>query len=320
MSTMRALGLDAPGSLDTLSVRDLPIPEPGPGAVRLRVARSALNPADLKVLTGDFFGRFLHGREVPIVTGYDLAGTVDAVGPGADLAVGDRVFGHLAYAGDTKRGAFAQFAVAPADSLAKIPDGVTEETAAAAATAGLTALQALRDKGSLPSGGRALIVGASGGVGSLAVGVASRLGAEVTAICSTHAVTLVESLGADRVIDRKKEEPLTGGPYDVVLDTPGVHSYGAVAKILSPTGAYVTTLPSPAFALGKLRTLFSSRTCEFVVVQSKRADLELIGGWLADGMQAPVDSRYPVTELKDALEALAAGGRTGRIVIDVSTL
>lgn len=163
---MKALGTDA--GIEALAIRDLPLPEPGPGEVRVHVRASALNPADQKVLGGQFLGNVLHGKERPIVTGWDLAGTVEALGSGADLAVGDEVFGCLAYARTTKRGAFAEAVVAPTSSLARRPSALSPGDACALATAGLTALQAIRDIGRVKPGQRVLVVGASGGVGSLA--------------------------------------------------------------------------------------------------------------------------------------------------------
>src|SRR5204862_7007243 len=94
--------------IEALTVRDLPVAEPGRGEVRLRVRASALNPADKKVLGGELLGNVLHGKQRPLVTGWDVAGTVEAVGAGADLAIGDEVFGFLAYARSTRRGAFAE--------------------------------------------------------------------------------------------------------------------------------------------------------------------------------------------------------------------
>src|SRR5690606_35132239 len=120
-----------------------------------------------------------------------------------------------------RRGAYAEYVIASATEVAKKPGGVGHDKAAAAATAGLTALQGLRDRGGLREAGRALIMGASGGVGSLAVVVGKQLGAMVTGVCSTGAVELVRQLGADEIIDRSKKDPLQGeATYDVVFDTP----------------------------------------------------------------------------------------------------
>src|SRR5512135_102517 len=177
---MKALATDR--GIDGLTVRDLPVTEPGKGEVRLRVHASALNPADQKVLGGEFLGNVLHAKQRPLVTGWDVAGTVEAVGPGADLAIGDEVFGYLLYARKTRRGAFAEQVVVPAFALAKRPASLSPGNAAALATSGATALQVLRDIAGVKPGQRVLVIGASGGVGCFAVQVAVKLGATVTAI------------------------------------------------------------------------------------------------------------------------------------------
>lgn len=318
---MRALCARATGGTDRLKVEDLPAPEVGAGQVLVRVHSAAANPADGKVVRGELAGRFLHARRFPLVPGYDLAGVVEAVGGGvADLAAGDRVYGHLPYSGKNDQGSFAELVAVPAGEVGRLPEAVSFDAAAAAATTGLTALQGLRDRGRLAAGGRALVLGAAGGVGSIAVGVAKRLGAEVTAVCSPAATELVNELGADRVVARAHGEPLgLDGPFDVAFDTPAAYGYVACRPLLAPGGSYVTTLPSGAFVAGKLMALFSSRRAALLVVKSVRADLELLAGWLADGLAVPIDSRFPVAEGGRAIDRLAQGGMRGRVVVDVAT-
>ncbi|MDP2305464.1 MAG: NAD(P)-dependent alcohol dehydrogenase [Pseudomonadota bacterium] len=312
---MKSLCTD--GGLAGLSIRDLPLPEPGPGEVRVRVRASAMNPADQKVLGGEFIGNFLHGKQVPIVGGYDVAGTVEALGASVtDLAVGDEVFGFLAYGRGTKRGAFAESAVVTASTLARRPVSLSPTDAAALATAGVTALQSLRDLGRLQAGQRVLVVGASGGVGSLAVGVAARLGAEVTGICGGAAAELVRSLGAARIIDRGTTVP-DPARYHVIFDAAAAHSWLAMRSRLEPGGTYVTTLPGPGVFLGMaVAPLFGTR-CAFISVAPKRADLELLATWVGEGMRVPIDSRFPVRDGRAAIERMARGGMKGRVVIDV---
>lgn len=333
---MKAMVVDGFGSVEDLHEADVPTPEPGRGEVRVRVRASCANHADTKAITGQV--KLMHSGGFPRVVGYDLSGVVDAVGADVhDLAPGDEVFGHLAYSRETKLGSFAEYTVAPAASLARKPEAVSHETAAASATAGLTALQALRDLGGLGgrddvrtpdgSGGgndgdvggrRALIVGASGGVGSLAVGVARRLGARVTAIASSSSAEFVRSLGADEVVERDRTDPFAGSDrYDVIFDTPAVHSYGRWAHRLKPGGSYVTTLPSLSFLTGKLRSWLSGRGCHLVVVKSRRPDLELLGRWMVDGLPVPVEETYPLERVGEALKRLERGGMRGRLAISV---
>ncbi len=317
---MKALAADSIGALGALRVAEVATPTPGPGEVRVVVHAAAVNPADHKVLEGEFAGRFLHARPRPLIPGYDLAGVVDAIGPGVTgVLVGDRVFGFQQYQRSTRHGSFAEQTVVGADAIATLPDAVDFATAAAAATPSLTALQALRDVGGLEAGQRVLVIGAAGGVGSLAVAIAKRLGAHVTAVCSASTAAMVRELGADEVLDRGAGDPYgQGGPYDVIFDTPGLVSYGEVVRVLAKDGAYVTTLPSPGFALAKLRTLVGGRRAGFVVVQSRRADLEQLAGWLAAGLPVAIERRFAVRDGAAAIAALKAGGRKGRLVIDVA--
>jgi NADPH:quinone reductase-like Zn-dependent oxidoreductase len=313
---MRAMGMTHKG----LEIIEIPKPTPGRGEVRVKVIASSVNAAEEKILSGDFVGRFLHARISPLVLGWDFAGTVDVLGDSVtDIKEGAAVWGHLAYSMSQKQGTFAEYINLPGENLAAKPDGISYHVAAAAPTITMTSLQSMRDLGRLIEGGKVLIIGAGGGIGSVAVGIAKRLGGHVTGVCSTRDVERIEALGADVVIDRKKSDPLdVESVYDLVFDTPAVHSYSRTVKVLRDGGTYVTTLPDGALITGMLRTLFTSKRCRFVQVASKRADLELVGSWLSDGLEVPIDSRYSIAELGDALKRQTDRSRVGRVVVDVA--
>jgi NADPH:quinone reductase-like Zn-dependent oxidoreductase len=317
---LRAIGLDRYGPLESLHPITLPLPEPGRGELRVRVHASALNPADFKVCTGEV--KLLHARNFPMVLGYDYSGVVELVGPGTtDFAVGDAVFGFLPYSPFNRRGAFAEVLIASAAETARKPEGISHLQAAAATTPALTALQMLRDLGRLPAqGGRALVTGVSGGVGSAAVAIAKRLGATVTGVGSGRGLELARSLGADAVIDRKRQDVLTEavGPFDVVLDAAAASRWKSWKAKLAPGGAFVTTLPSVGFMLDKLASLVSSTRTAFVTVKSRPADLRQIGEWLAAGLVLPIDSTIPVRDVPKGLARLLQGDVLGRIVVDVA--
>jgi NADPH:quinone reductase len=315
---MRAMAIPSYGPVEQMKLVELPTPEPGPGHVRVRVHASAVNPSELKVATGEV--KFLHGRTFPMVLGYDFSGVIDRVGAGvATVAEGDEVFGFLPYSGSNKLGAFAEYTVSAASGLARKPASASHAVAAAAATPAITALQSLRDLGRLPSGGRTLIIGASGGVGALAVGVAKKLGAEVVAVCATHAVDFVKELGAEVVIDRKKEDPLrvAKGPFDVVFDAAAVSSWSATRHLLGKGGVYVTTLPGPAIVFHLGLSLFTATRAKIVIVKSRTDDLALVGRWLTEGLKVPIDSTVPVRDVVAGIKRLAAGEMRGRISVDV---
>jgi NADPH:quinone reductase len=316
---MKAIGWIKAGSKDPPHVLTTDAPKPGLGQVRVRVVSSAVNPADRRVASGEFVGRLLHARVSPMVVGYDFSGVVESTGEGVrDLHPGDEVFGFLAYSSSTRQGAFCELITVNCDEIAKKPKEVSHEVAAAAATPGVTAMQCMRDLGGLRAGGRILIIGAAGGVGSLAVGIAKRLEAHVTAVCSTYAVDFVRGLGADQIVDRRKQDPRTlAGPFDVVFDAAAAHGYLGCRHQLAEGGAYVTTLPSPGVLLGKAFAAFSSRRCAFIAAKSVAKDLEQLAGWMTAGLQVPIDARFPVRELGAALDRLGKGEVRGRLVIQV---
>jgi len=315
---MKALAAPGYGPLENLAIIDAPVPTPGRGEVRVRVVASALNPADYKVITGTL--KFLHARNRPLILGYDFSGTVEALGDGVtSVSVGDDVFGFLPYGPFNARGAFAESLVAKADELARKPAGVSHEIAAAAATTGLTALQSLRDLGRLPkSNGKVLVTGVSGGVGSIAMGVAKKLGASVTAVGSGNGLELARQLGAIEVLDRTARALPGDLParFDVVFDAAAAYRWQQWQGTLVKGGAFVTTLPSAAFAADKIASLFSATRVEFINVKCRPADLELLGSWLADGLSVPLASTIPVRDVAKGLKDLMKAG--GRIAVRVA--
>jgi NADPH:quinone reductase len=316
---MRALASPAYGPLESLKIIDLPIPEPGPGQVRIRILMSALNPADFKSVTGEM--KILHAGVFPMVVGFDFSGVIDALGKNVSgLKQGDEVFGHLPYSRATRHGTFAEYTLANANALAKKPAGISHTIAASSATSCLTALQSLRDIGKLALGGRVLVVGASGGVGSVAIGVAQKLGGRVTAICATHAVDFVKELGADEVIDRLKVDPLqtVRGPFNVVFDTAAAFSWKLTRHFIEKGGAYVTTLPSLIFFRDKLVSIISSTRAHFVIVKPRTQDLDLLGSWLGLGLKVPIFQTVKVKDVAAGLKRLQEGKVQGRIAVDVA--
>jgi NADPH:quinone reductase-like Zn-dependent oxidoreductase len=315
------MGSPSAGAIDRFGEVEVEEPRAAAGEVVVRVIAAALNPADLKVHRGEFAGRVLHARTRPLISGYDLSGVVESCGEGvSDLSAGDEVFGFLAYSSKTRHGSFGERVAIARSAVARKPASISHELAAAAATSGLSALQAMRDQGGLRAGGRALVIGAAGGVGSVAVGVAKALGAHVTAVCSTPGVELVRGLGADEVIDRRVTDPRSlTGPFDVIFDAAAAYSYSKLRHQLAPGGAFVCTLPSAAFVGGKLQAVFSSKRCRMLFVQPKTADLEQLAEWLAGGMSVPIDSRFHVRELAKAFERFERGDLRGRIAVDVAS-
>jgi NADPH:quinone reductase-like Zn-dependent oxidoreductase len=235
--------------------------------------------------------------------------------------VGDEFFGDLSNCG---WGAFAQYVCADEKAVALKPAGSTFEQAAAIPLAGVTALQGLRDKGQLQAGQEVLIIGASGGVGSFAVQIAKALGAKVTAVCSTPKVEMVRSLGADQVLDYKKQDILqSGGTYDLILDIAATHSMRSFAPLLKPTGRYVVAGGAlsrifQSMLLGPLFSLFGSKKFGNLMAQPNQKDLKFLKELFEKGQLKPaIDKIYPLREVKEGLRYLQDGRAQGKVVISI---
>jgi NADPH:quinone reductase-like Zn-dependent oxidoreductase len=209
-------------------------------------------------------------------------------------------------------------AVGP-ETVGHKPPSVTHEDAAATATVGCTALQSLRDKGRLKAGQRVLVNGASGGVGSHAVQIATELGAQVWGTTSAAKADFVRSLGAARVIDYNETPPgSVDGKFDVVLDAASKSSFQAVRRLLNRGGSYVTLLPSPGFLGGMFLSAFSSKRCGVVVVKSRTDDLDQLGRWLGEGkLEASVEKTFALSDITTALAAFEAGGARGKLAVHI---
>jgi len=231
--------------------------------------------------------------------------------------VGQEVFGFLPYSTKNEQGAFSQYVTADSSELAEKPRTITFAAAAALATAGSTALQALRDKGEIRPGQKVLINGASGGVGSLAVQIGKKLGAEVWGICSTKNLDYIKQLGADQALDyRATKISDLPGKFDVVFDVASNYGFSQCARILSSRGIYISLFPTPAFIGGFIRSLFSAKTCRFLPVKSRTADLELITKWVDEKRLRPcADTLIPFSELPQALNLLSRHSPRGKIAI-----
>ena len=317
-ATMRAIAAPTYGPLTQLAQIEVPLPVPANGEVRVRVVASALNPADYKVLLGTI--KFLHARNKPLILGYDFSGTIDAVGPSVTgVSVGDDVFGFLPYGPGNRRGAFAEALIARVDELSKKPAGISHELAAASATTGLTAMQGIRDLGRPPNtGSRVLVTGVSGGVGSIAVGVAQKLGASVTAVGSGRGLELAKRLGAAEVVDRTKHALPgdLGGGFDVIFDAAAAYRWKLWRGALRPDGAFVTTLPSLAFAVDKAASVFAETRVHLITVKSRPDDLRLLANWLEEGLEVPLAATIPVRDLAQGLAQLQQSG--GRFAVRIA--
>jgi NADPH:quinone reductase-like Zn-dependent oxidoreductase len=288
------------------------------------VLASSVNPVEWYGVTGPYFARIGSGMRRPKdpTVGADLAGTVEAVGAGVtDLQPGDEVFG-------VSGGTWAEYATARRERLARKPTNLSFEEAAAVPVAGITALQALRDKAQVQPGHKVLINGASGGVGTFAVQLAKSFGADVTAVCSTGNVEQARSLGADRVVDYTRQDfTELGLRHDVMLDIAGNRSFLDFRKALTDeatvvvVGGHMTYRglgPLPHIAGTILKSRFRSQTVTFFVAKVTTEDLTFLADLLEAGtVRSVIDRRYDLDEAPDALSYLGEGHAKAKVVITV---
>lgn len=306
--------------LDAIEVRDIALPEPAEGQVRIKVHAASVNPVDWHLASGQpRFLRITEGLRRPkkSILGSDVAGVVDAVGHGVtQFQEGDTVFGGA-------KGSFAEFALANVDRLALVPETASVLDAGALGVAGVTALQAIEKAGVKDQ--RVLINGASGGVGHLAVQVAQVYGAsEVTGVCSGRNATWVSELGADRVIDYTSED-FTEGIYDVIIDCVGSHSPAAIANALDPNGRWVVVGSSQKKGtfgplLYMLRAVASfkrrSQTCISFIAEETTARLEELAELVSTGqLSVRVADKVALADVQQALGQVESQRIAGKVLL-----
>lgn len=320
---MKAIVRETYGPPDVLHLEEVPVPRLRDGDVLVRVHAASANAGDWHLLRGTPFPfRLVAGLRTPKfkIIGTDIAGRVEAVGRNVtQFRPGDEVFGELSRCGF---GAYAEFAAAPETALALKPANLSFEEAATLATAGCTALQGLR-KGRIQRGQRALIHGASGGVGTFAVQIAKAFGTEVTAVCSTRNMDRVRSLGADHVIDYTKDDFATHDErYDVILATNGDRSIWDYRRVLTAHGSYAMTGGSnrqltDALLFGPLLSMGRQKFGN-VLMKPSHADLVVLRELCEAGKVRPrIDRRFPLSEVSSAVRYVEDGHARGKVVVTV---
>ncbi len=306
---------------EPLALVELPTPEPRPEEVRIAVKAIGVNPVDWKMRqSGPLrLAARMVGPPPPVVIGVDLAGVVDAVGAKVtDVRVGDRVVGGTNFSRG-QRGSYADTVFVRPDQLCTIPPELDFEIAGALPVAAVTAWMSVVELGSLVAGQKALILGASGGVGQLALQIAKHARkAFVVAVCSGKNAALVSGLGADVVIDYGKgdalEQAKQHGPYQVVVDCVGSYSGAGCRGLLGPRGRHVIVSgDSIASAAQVLVPPFSSKA---VLGRPTRERLQhVVAEVVAGRMKVNIAQRFRLTEAEQAHQLSQTGRVTGKIVL-----
>ncbi|WP_038170055.1 NADP-dependent oxidoreductase [Tomitella biformata] len=303
--TMQAISQDELGGPEVLKSVTVAVPEPGLGEILVRVHAASVNPVDgMNRQTGMFVGK------PPFVLGWDVSGTVEAIGPGVTIyQPGDAVFGMLPF--PHGHGAHAQYAVGPARAFVPKPDRLDHIHAAAVPLSGLTAWQALVDTARIGEGSRVLINGASGGVGHFAVQIAKDRGAHVIGVASTANTDFVRALGADEVIDYTTTDfHRVVDNLDVVLETVGGDSPAKALDVLKPGGILISTLPPTLAAIADDARTRGIRLAG-IFVEADRLGMTALADLAAAGRLIPtISATYPLTQAGIAQSTKSGPGKT----------
>ncbi|MGB2947468.1 MAG: NAD(P)-dependent alcohol dehydrogenase [Rhodococcus sp. (in: high G+C Gram-positive bacteria)] len=321
---MKAIIQDRYGrARDVMRLGDMDRPTPDGDQVLVKVHAAGVDRGALHLMTGEprllKLGFGLRKPRTP-VRGREFAGVVEQVGPESTANVGDRVYG---IAG----GAFAEYLCASPKKYVPMPSALSFVDAAALPISGVTALQAIRDHAKITAGQKVLIIGASGGVGSIAVRIAVDAGAVVTAVCSEAKAAYVEALGAKEVLDYRKSWTGISG-FDAILDIGGGNALSVLRRMLTRSGVLVIVgaeTGGPIFG-GIDRQLRATMLSPFVkqrlimqFAKEARGDIEELGRMATAGTFENIVTRtYPLSETATALEDLANGAISGKAVIEVS--
>jgi NADPH:quinone reductase-like Zn-dependent oxidoreductase len=312
--TMRAVVIDRYGGAEVLRLASVPRPAPRAGQVLVRTRFIGVNPKDVIVRKGKF--KIATGKRFPIIVGHDIAGEVVEAASGADLGVGEPVYGMI---NDFAGRAYAEYAAVDCKQLARAPESIGLELAAAVPLAAQTALQALQDDAHIQPGQTVLINGASGGVGVFAVQIAKILGAHVSAVCSHRNTALVAELGADEVVDYGETDVLElPQRFDAIFDVFGNYSFSSMQHLLSPRGTYVHTIPSPTIVKDVARTFVRRQKAKLVVVRSRRRQLDWLRRHIDGGrLRVVVDRSFALEEVADAHRYMETKRARGKVVLAV---
>lgn len=314
------------GAADVLHISEVNQPSPQANEVLIKVAATTVTAADIMMRVGrPLIGRLYLGLTKPkrTILGFDFAGEVIAVGDAvSQFKIGDKVFG-----GTTTLGCYAEYlCVNENDVITTMPDNISYEEAAPVSGSAITVMNFLKGLGQIKAGDKVLINGASGSLGTYAVQIAKLFGAEVTGVCSTRNVALVESLGADYVIDYTQMDfTKTSEHYDIIFDTVSKSSFKACKPILSSQGIYMSSVAGGGLLLSMLLTAWGkgkkAKTASTGLLNAKQrlAYLIELKALLQNGqLKTVIDTSYPLSKMAEAHQYVETGRKRGNVVIMVS--
>ncbi|MDP1725949.1 MAG: NAD(P)-dependent alcohol dehydrogenase [Bacteroidota bacterium] len=312
---MKAVVYNKKGSPEKLIYCEMDKPVPKNNEALIKVHAVSLNAADYRSMKA--------GIIIPKkgIFGSDISGSIESVGKNIKLfKPGDEVIGYLARYGF---GGLAEYVTAPEKALIAKPSQISFVQGASLPMAGLTALQALRDKGNIQKGYKVLIVGSAGGVGTFAVQLAKYFGAEVTGVCSSKNIQQTKSLGADEVIDYAQEDfSKKQNHYNLILGINGNYPLLDYKRTLAPGGVFVMIGGSlsqifKSLIFGGILS-FGSKKMKSMMAKSNKTDLEMLSKLMEKGSIKPVIERlYSLNQSAEAMNYLSKGHASGKLVISL---
>lgn len=321
---MKAIITTSYGSPEIFKLDNVATPEAKPNEMLIGVHASSVTKADTMMRTGKpYIGRLMLGLMKPKnpIWGTGFAGVVESVGAAVTrFKVGDKVFGENI---DTM-GTYAEYVTVPEDGIvAHLPENLSFEEAAGMCDGGITSLNFLCNLGNIQAGQKVLINGASGALGTAAIQIAKHFGAEVTGVCSTRNINLVNELGADHVIDYTSHDfTLNANAYDLIYDTVGVRSFAECRHALTANGVYA----SPVLGMPLLRDMmvtavFGKKKAKFSATgalppkETKRLLEVLIEIIEAGNLKGIFDRSYPLDQIAEAHKYVEQGHKRGNVVL-----
>ena len=320
-TNMKAVVYSNYGTPEVLSLAQVAKPEPKDNEVRIRIHATTVTSGDVRLRKADpFVMRFIFGLFKPKspILGHEVGGVVEALGKKVTrFHIGDRVFGSTGM----RSGTYAEYICLDEDAaLAHTPDHVPHGEAATLTTGALTALHFI-NSANLQRGEHILIHGASGSIGTAAVQLAKAMGARVSAVCSTTNVELVRSLGADHVIDYKKDDfTKSGHSYDVIFSTVGRTSFAECKVLFNENGRYITSEGAASDYWNVLRSKMLGGPKVIAGVTSDAEEgIAHIRTMIEEGkLKAVIDRHYPLKAIVEAHRYVDQGHKRGNVVIDVA--
>jgi NADPH:quinone reductase-like Zn-dependent oxidoreductase len=322
---MKAIVCTQYGPPEVLLLKEVKKPEPGNNEVLIKIHATTASSADVIMRrSASFVSRAILGFRKPRkkyeIMGLELAGEIESLGKDVKrFRQGDQVFGFTGF----NPGTYAEFkCMNEKGSLALKPSNMSFEEAASVVDGASTALFFLRDKAKIKRGQKVLILGASGGIGTFAVQLATFFGAEVTGVCSTSNLDLVKSLGADKVIDYTKEDfTKSGETYDIIFDTAGKSSFKQCKTALTKNGYYLVTTGAiiKNYLLTFWTALASHKKFVFAMSVEKAEALKFLTELIEAGkLRSVIDKIFPLENMIEAHRYIEKGHKQGNVAIKVN--